>query len=93
MAYTVQCVQVIHRSVSRKVTGTVMTLCSRRVTGTVVCFQEGTTPLILAVANNHMECVRELLKQGADPSARRLVCLFFLSILMITVTLQWNRPH
>ena len=36
-------------------------------------FQEGTTPLVLAAANNHLECVKELLKQGADPSARRLV--------------------
>ena len=36
-------------------------------------FQEGTTPLILAAANNHIECVRELLKQGADGAARRLV--------------------
>ena len=29
--------------------------------------------MILAAANNHLECVRELLKQGADPAARRLV--------------------
>ena len=36
-------------------------------------FQEGTTPLVLAAANNHLDCVKELLKQGADPSSRRLV--------------------
>ena len=36
-------------------------------------WQEGTTPLVLAAANNHLECVKELLKNGADPSARRLV--------------------
>lgn len=30
--------------------------------------------MILSAANNHLECVKELLKQGADPSARRLVC-------------------
>ena len=36
-------------------------------------FQEGTTPLILAAANNHIECVKELLKNGADGGARRLV--------------------
>jgi len=35
--------------------------------------QEGTTPLVLAAANNHLECVKELLKNGADPAARRLV--------------------
>jgi ankyrin repeat protein len=35
--------------------------------------QEGTTPLILAAANNHVQCVQELLDQGADPNARRLV--------------------
>ncbi|KAL3868933.1 hypothetical protein ACJMK2_041685 [Sinanodonta woodiana] len=42
--------------------------------------KEGTTPLILAAANNHLECVKELLKQGADPGARRLTgtcALFF----------------
>lgn len=37
--------------------------------------QEGTTPLILAAANNHLECVRELLRSGADPAARRLVSM------------------
>ena len=35
--------------------------------------QEGTTPLILASANNNLDCVKELLEQGADPNARRLV--------------------
>ncbi|XP_013403315.1 ankyrin repeat domain-containing protein 29-like [Lingula anatina] len=42
--------------------------------------KEGTTPLILASANNHLDCVKELLKQGADPGARRLTgtcALFF----------------
>jgi len=28
---------------------------------------------VLAAANNHLECVKELLKNGADPAARRLV--------------------
>lgn len=41
--------------------------------------QEGTTPLILASANNHLECVRELLRQGADPQARRLVSATYFS--------------
>lgn len=40
---------------------------------TFLFFQEGTTPLVLSSANNHLSCVRELLKQGADPAARRLV--------------------
>lgn len=35
--------------------------------------QEGTTPLILAAAGGHADCVRELLLQGADPRARRTV--------------------
>ncbi|XP_021339333.1 ankyrin repeat domain-containing protein 29-like [Mizuhopecten yessoensis] len=42
--------------------------------------KEGTTPLILAAANNHLDCVKELLKQGGDPAARRLTgtcALFF----------------
>ena len=39
----------------------------------VSCRQEGTTPLVLAAANNHFDCVKELLKQGADPASRRLV--------------------
>jgi len=38
-------------------------------------WQEGTTPLVLAAANNHLECVKELLKNGADPAARRLVSI------------------
>ena len=46
-----------------------------------VCVQEGTTPLILAAANNHIECVRELLKNGADGGARRLVRLLFIKQL------------
>jgi len=49
-------------------------------------WQEGTTPLVLAAANNHLECVKELLKNGADPAARRLVSnadyiVFFSSLL------------
>ena len=51
-----------------------------RTHATIVCItrwdcllQEGTTPLILAAANNHLECVKELLDQGADAAARRLV--------------------
>lgn len=38
-------------------------------------FQDGTTPLILAAAGGHIEAVTELLQQGADPNARRLVSL------------------
>ena len=41
-------------------------------------FKEGTTPLILAAANNHLDCVKELLKQGADPNSRRLVGFVFM---------------
>ena len=33
---------------------------------------------MLAAANNHLNCVKELLKQGADPAARRLVSHFYL---------------
>jgi len=35
--------------------------------------QDGTTPLILAAASGHVDCVKELLDQGADPRARRVV--------------------
>jgi ankyrin repeat protein len=35
--------------------------------------QDGTTPLILAAASGHVDCVKELLNQGADPRARRVV--------------------
>ncbi|KAK1134074.1 hypothetical protein K0M31_011859 [Melipona bicolor] len=35
--------------------------------------KDGTTPLILAAAGGHIEAVTELLQQGADPNARRLV--------------------
>lgn len=35
--------------------------------------QDGTTPLILASANGHLECVQELLEQGANPTAKRVV--------------------
>ena len=35
--------------------------------------QEGTTALILASANNHIEIVKELLSKGADPNSRRKV--------------------
>lgn len=35
--------------------------------------QDFTTPLILAAAGGHRECVLELLDQGADPNARRIV--------------------
>uniref|UniRef100_A0A0B7A429 Uncharacterized protein n=1 Tax=Arion vulgaris TaxID=1028688 RepID=A0A0B7A429_9EUPU len=42
--------------------------------------KEGTTPLILAAANNHLDCVKTLLEHGADPNARRLTgtCALFL---------------
>ena len=43
-------------------------------------FQEGTTPLILAAANGHLECVKELLEQGAQPDERRHVSLKYYSI-------------
>ncbi|KAK8375797.1 hypothetical protein O3P69_008505 [Scylla paramamosain] len=33
--------------------------------------RDGTTPLILAAANSHVELVRELLDQGAEPNATR----------------------
>lgn len=36
-------------------------------------FKEGTTPLILAAANGHFDCVKELLEQGADPKSKRIV--------------------
>ncbi|XP_052133102.1 ankyrin homolog, partial [Frankliniella occidentalis] len=42
--------------------------------------RDGTTPLILAAANGHLDCVDELLEQGADPRARRTTgttALFF----------------
>lgn len=38
-----------------------------------VFFQDGTTPLILAAAGGHIDAVTELLHQGADPNAKRLV--------------------
>lgn len=44
--------------------------------------KDGTTPLILAVANGHYQVVEELLKQGADPNIRRCTgttALFFAS--------------
>ena len=44
--------------------------------------QEGTTPLILAAANNHVHCVQELLDQGADPNARRLVSIKTVSFIL-----------
>ncbi|KAJ4436348.1 hypothetical protein ANN_18979 [Periplaneta americana] len=36
------------------------------------CYGDGTTPLILAAASGHVDCVKELLDQGADPRARRV---------------------
>lgn len=39
----------------------------------IFSFQDGTTPLILASANGHLECVQELLEQGANPTAKRVV--------------------
>jgi hypothetical protein len=39
----------------------------------VVLPQDGTTPLILAAASGHVDCVKELLEQGADPRTRRVV--------------------
>lgn len=35
--------------------------------------EDYTTPLILAAAGGHTACVIELLEQGADPNARRVV--------------------
>ena len=55
-------------------------------------FQEGTTPLVLAAANNHVECVRELLKQGADAAARRLVSTLYSQHCWFIHT-QWNRDR
>lgn len=40
-----------------------------------ILFQDGTTPLILAAAGGHADAVAELLEQGADPAAKRLVSL------------------
>lgn len=40
---------------------------------TFLLFQDGTTPLILAAAAGHIDAVTELLHQGADPNAKRLV--------------------
>lgn len=37
--------------------------------------QDYTTPLILAAAGGHTACVIELLEQGADPNARRVVSI------------------
>ncbi|XP_030764080.1 ankyrin repeat domain-containing protein 29-like, partial [Sitophilus oryzae] len=34
--------------------------------------KDGTTPLILAAANGHFDCIRELLDQGADPNIKRI---------------------
>jgi hypothetical protein len=39
----------------------------------VVLPQDATTPLILAAASGHVDCVKELLEQGSDPRARRVV--------------------
>lgn len=36
---------------------------------TVTCLQAGKTPLFLAVASNHPECVRALLEKRADTTA------------------------
>lgn len=41
--------------------------------------QDFTTPLILAAAGGHRECVLELLEQGADPNARRIVSILLQS--------------
>lgn len=35
--------------------------------------QDGTTPLMIASAAGHIECCRELISQGADPTLRRKV--------------------
>lgn len=37
--------------------------------------QEGTTPLMMAAAAGHVDCCRELISQGADPTLRRKVGL------------------
>jgi len=42
--------------------------------------QDGTTPLILAAASGHVDCVKELLNQGADPRARRVVSVSILHV-------------
>lgn len=38
--------------------------------------QDGTTPLILAAAGGHIDAVVELLQQGADANAKRLVSYY-----------------
>lgn len=37
-------------------------------------FKDDTTPLILASASGHLNCVVELLEQGANPNSKRVVC-------------------
>ena len=58
----------------------------KQTTYSLIFFQDGTTPLILASANGHVACVKELLEQGADPSSRRHVS--FLNFFLFEVVSQ-----
>lgn len=44
--------------------------------------QEGTTALVLACRNNYYDCVKLLLKYGADPKAQRVVIISLASYVV-----------
>jgi ankyrin repeat protein len=53
--------------------------------------QEGTTPLMFAVACCNYNCVQELLEQGADPNSRRFEVQF--TARLYTFTIFYNLSH